>query len=140
MTGAAETEFRNATKRYAGHAAVSRLSLAIAPGELCVLVGRSVRELDATELRRRIGYVIQQVGLFLHMTVAGNTAVVPRLLGWPRRRIRDRVDELLELVGLRGPRPEERPEVGVRARARPGGRGKPPDARPPARFPSSPSS
>jgi osmoprotectant transport system ATP-binding protein len=130
VTGAAEIEFRGATKRYPGqaHDAVSRLSLTIPPGELCVLVGpsgagkttamkmvnrlveldegdvlvdgRSVRTLDATELRRRIGYVIQQVGLFPHMTVAGNVAVVPRLLGWPRRRIRERVEELLELVGL----------------------------------------
>jgi osmoprotectant transport system ATP-binding protein len=130
VSGAAEIEFRNATKRYRGQArdAVSGLSLTIPPGELCVLVGpsgagkttamkmvnrlveldagdvlvdgRSVRELDATELRRRIGYVIQQVGLFPHMTVAGNVAVVPRLLGWPRRRVRERVEELLELVGL----------------------------------------
>jgi osmoprotectant transport system ATP-binding protein len=130
MSAAAEIEFRNATKRYPGQAepAVWNLSLTIPPGELCVLVGpsgggkttamkmvnrlveidegdvlvdgRSVRELDATELRRRIGYVIQQVGLFPHMTVAGNVAVVPRLLGWPRARIEERVDELLALVGL----------------------------------------
>jgi osmoprotectant transport system ATP-binding protein len=59
-----------------------------------------VRELDPTELRRKIGYVIQQVGLFPHMTVGDNVGVVPRLLGWERPRIRDRVDELLELVGL----------------------------------------
>jgi osmoprotectant transport system ATP-binding protein len=123
-----EIVFREATKRYGAHTAVDRLSLEVAPGEICVLVGpsgagkttamklvnrlieldggdvlldgRSVRELDATELRRRTGYVIQQVGLFPHMTVAGNVAVVPRLLGWPRARIRPRVDELLALVGL----------------------------------------
>ena len=66
-----------------------------------VLVGgRSVRSLDATDLRRRIGYVIQQVGLFPHQSVAGNIATVPRLLGWDKRRIRNRVRELLELVGL----------------------------------------
>jgi osmoprotectant transport system ATP-binding protein len=59
-----------------------------------------VRKLDVAELRRGIGYVIQQVGLFPHMTVGDNIAVVPRLLGWPKRRIRERVDELLELVGL----------------------------------------
>src|SRR3712207_5072902 len=66
-----------------------------------VLVGgRSVRSIDATELRRRIGYVIQQVGLFPHLTVGDNVATVPRLLGWKRDAIRARVDELLELVGL----------------------------------------
>jgi osmoprotectant transport system ATP-binding protein len=53
-----------------------------------------------TELRRSIGYVIQQVGLFPHMTIEGNIGTVPRLLGWERRRIRERVGELLELVGL----------------------------------------
>ena len=53
-----------------------------------------------TELRRGIGYVIQQVGLFPHMTVADNIATVPRLLGWAKREIRARVDELLDLVGL----------------------------------------
>jgi osmoprotectant transport system ATP-binding protein len=52
------------------------------------------------ELRRSIGYVIQQVGLFPHMTIAGNIAVVPKLLGWKKARIRARVDELIELVGL----------------------------------------
>jgi osmoprotectant transport system ATP-binding protein len=130
MSAAAEIVFRNVTKRYAGRprAAVQNLSLVIPAGEICVLVGpsgagkttamklvnrlidfdegeitidgRSVRELDATELRRGIGYVIQQIGLFPHMSVAGNVAVVPRLLGWERRRIRERVSELLELVGL----------------------------------------
>jgi osmoprotectant transport system ATP-binding protein len=69
--------------------------------------GRSIRDLPVVELRREIGYVIQQVGLFPHMTVADNVATVPRLLGWPRARIRARVGELLELVGLEaeyGPR------------------------------------
>jgi osmoprotectant transport system ATP-binding protein len=56
--------------------------------------------LPAVELRRRIGYVIQQVGLFPHMTIADNVAVVPRLLRWSAPRIRARVEELLELVGL----------------------------------------
>ncbi|HSC93017.1 MAG TPA: ABC transporter ATP-binding protein [Gaiellaceae bacterium] len=127
---AASIEFRGATKRYRGasHDAVSDLWLRVEPGEICVLVGpsgggkttamkmvnrlveldagdvlvdgRSVRDLDATELRRRVGYVIQQVGLFPHMTVGGNVAVVPRLLGWPRTRVAGRVDELLELMGL----------------------------------------
>src|SRR2546423_14640250 len=62
--------------------------------------GRSVRSLDVTELRRGIGYVIQQVGLFPHMTVAGNIGTVPRLLGWDRARIARRARELIELVGL----------------------------------------
>ncbi len=128
--GAAEIVFRNVTKRYPGQAvpAVSDLSLTIAPGEVCVLVGpsgagkttamklvnrlididegditidgRSVRDLDVIELRRGIGYVIQQVGLFPHLTIGANVATVPRLLGWKKARIRERVDELLELVGL----------------------------------------
>ena len=62
--------------------------------------GRSIRELPPVELRRGIGYVIQQVGLFPHMTVGDNIATVPRLLGWAKPRIRARVAELLELVGL----------------------------------------
>ena len=127
---AAEIEFREATKRYPGRreAAVDRLSFTIGAGEVCVLVGpsgagkttalklvnrlveldagdvlvggRSVRTLDPTELRRGIGYVIQQAGLFPHLTVAANVATVPRLLGWERRRTDARVRELLELVGL----------------------------------------
>jgi osmoprotectant transport system ATP-binding protein len=127
---AAEIVFDGVTKRYPGRAdaAVEGLTLTVAAGELCVLVGpsgggkttalkmvnglvpidegdiridgRSVRTIPPTELRRGIGYVIQQVGLFPHMTVAANVATVPRLLGWPRARIRARVAELLELVGL----------------------------------------
>jgi osmoprotectant transport system ATP-binding protein len=108
--------------------AVDDLSLTINAGEICVLVGPSgcgktttmkminrlieptsgritidgqdVMQLPAVELRRGIGYVIQQVGLFPHMTVADNVAVVPRLLHWPATRIRARVEELLDLVGL----------------------------------------
>jgi osmoprotectant transport system ATP-binding protein len=100
----------------------------VAPGEICVLVGpsgcgktttlRMVNRLveptegrvlidgqdvaaeEVTALRRRIGYVIQQGGLFPHQTVAQNVGTVPRLLGWPEARIRERVDELLALVGL----------------------------------------
>lgn len=60
----------------------------------------NIRQVKATTLRRQIGYVIQQSGLFPHMTVAQNIAVVPRLLGWARGMIGDRVDELLTLVGL----------------------------------------
>jgi osmoprotectant transport system ATP-binding protein len=129
-TSAAEIVFDRVTKRYPGRseAAVDELSLTIPAGEICVLVGpsgagkttamkmvnrliefddgeitidgRSIHDYDATELRRGIGYVIQQVGLFPHMTVAENVATVPRLLGWGRTRTRERVTELLELVGL----------------------------------------
>jgi len=108
--------------------AVDELSLTIAAGEICVLVGPSgcgktttmkmvnrlieptagtitidgedVMRLPAVELRRRIGYVIQQVGLFPHLTVADNVGVVPRLLRWTPARIRERTEELLDLVGL----------------------------------------
>jgi osmoprotectant transport system ATP-binding protein len=62
--------------------------------------GADVREQDAVLLRRRIGYVFQRIGLFPHMTVGENVAVVPRLLGWSRAETSARVDELLELVGL----------------------------------------
>jgi osmoprotectant transport system ATP-binding protein len=127
---AAEIVFDRVTKRYPGRAepAVRELSLTVPAGEICCLVGpsgggkttamkmvnrliditegditiggRSVRSLDVTDLRRGIGYVIQQVGLFPHMSVAENVATVPRLLRWPRNRIRARVDELLDLVDL----------------------------------------
>jgi osmoprotectant transport system ATP-binding protein len=119
------------TKIYGGdHPAVDDLSLEVAEGELCVLVGPSgcgktttmrminrliepssgriylgdedVLQLDPVQLRRRIGYVIQQIGLFPHMTIADNVATVPRLLRWKGDRVRARVDELLELVGLPG--------------------------------------
>ena len=127
---AASLEFRETTKRYPGQEqpAVDRLSLCVSAGEICVLVGpsgcgkttamrmvnrmidmtdgdiliggRSVKERPPHELRRGIGYAIQQIGLFPHQTVAENIATVPRLLGWDRERIRARVDELLELVSL----------------------------------------
>jgi osmoprotectant transport system ATP-binding protein len=130
VPAAATLEFRNATKRYAGHAepAVENLSLIVPAGEICVLVGpsgcgkttamrmvnrmieisegdilldgRSVRERRPAELRREIGYAIQQIGLFPHLTAADNIATVPRLLGWDKARIAARVDELLELVSL----------------------------------------
>jgi len=128
---AAELELRNVSKRYPGaaSAAIEDLSLTVPAGEICVLVGpsgcgkttamrlinrmidpsggdillegRSVLNRDPSELRREIGYVIQQVGLFPHLTVADNIATVPKLLGWKRARTASRVDELLELVGLR---------------------------------------
>ena len=62
--------------------------------------GRAVGEWQAEDLRRQTGYVVQDVGLFPHRTIAGNIATVPRLLGWPKERIRARVDELLALVSL----------------------------------------
>jgi osmoprotectant transport system ATP-binding protein len=62
--------------------------------------GQSIRTRPAAELRRRIGYVIQQIGLFPHLTIGDNIGVVPRLLGWDRRRIERRVEEMLVLVSL----------------------------------------
>jgi osmoprotectant transport system ATP-binding protein len=62
--------------------------------------GRATSQWDAIQLRRRIGYVLQEVGLFPHMTIARNVAVVPHLENWPEERIKKRVDELLALVGL----------------------------------------
>ncbi|QKV94150.1 betaine/proline/choline family ABC transporter ATP-binding protein [Streptomyces sp. NA02950] len=121
--------FEHVTKRYAdGTTAVDDLSFEVAEGELVTLVGPSgcgktttmkmvnrlieptsgrilvedgdIAETDPVRLRRRIGYVIQQVGLFPHKTVLENTATVPHLLGWQRRKGRDRAAELLDLVGL----------------------------------------
>lgn len=64
------------------------------------LQGTDIRQLKVTALRRQIGYVIQQAGLFPHMTVAENIAVVPKLLGWGRARIQSRIDQLLSLIQL----------------------------------------
>jgi osmoprotectant transport system ATP-binding protein len=127
---AATLEFRGATKRYPGadRAAVDQLSLTVGAGEICVLVGpsgcgkttamrmvnrmiditegdilldgRSVKERDPAELRREIGYAIQQIGLFPHLSVADNIGTVPKLLGRDKAWIRRRAAELLELVGL----------------------------------------
>ena len=65
-----------------------------------VLFGENIREVDVVKVRRRIGYVIQQVGLLPHMTIAENIAIVPKLLKWDKGRIAARINELLELVGL----------------------------------------
>jgi osmoprotectant transport system ATP-binding protein len=65
-----------------------------------VIGGEDVTKTPAHELRRNIGYVIQQIGLFPHMTIADNVATVPQLLGWDKAKTRNRVNELLELVGL----------------------------------------
>jgi osmoprotectant transport system ATP-binding protein len=123
-------EFRDVTKRYPGSVApaVDGLSLEVPAGEICVLVGpsgcgkttamrmvnrmidmtsgdillggRSVKDRKPSELRREIGYVIQQIGLFPHRTIGDNIATVPSLLGWDKSRVTARVEELLELVGL----------------------------------------
>ncbi len=69
-------------------------------GGRILVEGTDVTQVRATELRRRIGYVIQQTGLFPHMRIEDNIATVPRLLGWERNRIDARIDELLELIGL----------------------------------------
>src|SRR4029079_6140300 len=73
----------------------------LSPDSGAVLVeGRDTREWEPIRLRRRVGYVLQDVGLFPHMTIAANVAVVPRLEQWPPDRTTARVDELLDLVGL----------------------------------------
>jgi osmoprotectant transport system ATP-binding protein len=69
-------------------------------GGRILIDGEDVALVDPVALRRRIGYVIQQIGLFPHLTVGANVAAIPRLLGWSRTRQRERVDELLDLVGL----------------------------------------
>jgi osmoprotectant transport system ATP-binding protein len=127
---AVELRFDEATKRYPGadSPAVDGLSLTVQAGEICVFVGpsgcgkttamrmvnrmidissgdilvggRSVAGRDADDLRREIGYVIQQIGLFPHRSIADNIATVPKLLGWDRGRITARVHELLDLIGL----------------------------------------
>lgn len=122
--------FENVTKRFPGASApaLDHVTLSIDPGELVCVLGTSgggkttlvkcinrlcepdegavrvhgedARGADPVELRRRIGYVIQQSGLFPHMTVARNIACVPSILKWDRARIEERVDELLRLVHL----------------------------------------
>lgn len=123
-------EFDHVSKEFPGaiRPAVNQVSLDVQEGHLVVLLGPSgcgkttlmkmvnrlyeptggeirvggteIHKLKVTQLRRRIGYVIQQVGLFPHMRISKNIAVVPRMLGWDKERVEKRVDELLELVGL----------------------------------------
>lgn len=122
-------EFKNVVKQYPnGFRAVDGLTMVIPDSEICVLIGpsgcgkttsmrmvnrlieitsgqilvegRDNRDVPVEELRRKIGYAIQQIGLFPHMTILQNVGIVPRLLNWDEDRIRARVDELLELVGL----------------------------------------
>lgn len=120
------------TKIYPGQStpAVDAFSMTVEPGELIMFVGpsgcgktttmkminriieptsgtisiddRDVLSLNPNELRRHIGYVIQQIGLFPHMTIGENIAVVPKLLGWSKKRTADRVEELLDTVQLTG--------------------------------------
>jgi len=122
--------FRKATKVYPGadHPAVKELDVEVQAGEICVFVGpsgcgkttamrmvnrmvditdgdilvggTSVRDRTPSDLRREIGYVIQQTGLFPHRTIADNIATVPRLLGWDRDRTQARVRTLMELISL----------------------------------------
>src|SRR3954470_22287445 len=127
---AASVSYRDVTKKYPGQTdpAINHLSLDVPAGDICVLVGpsgcgkttamrmanrtveitegdiligeTSVKDRDPTDLRREMGYVIQQIGLFPHRTVGENIETVPRLLGWDRARARKRADELLALIGL----------------------------------------
>src|SRR5215217_5614514 len=129
-SSAASIDFRSVTKQYPGAPApaVDNLTLEVPAGEICVLVGpsgcgkttamrmvnrmiditsgdillggQSVKARDVDDLRRDIGYVIQQVGLFPHRTISDNIATVPRLLGWEKSRITHRIGELLDLIGL----------------------------------------
>ncbi|MGZ8665973.1 MAG: ATP-binding cassette domain-containing protein, partial [Solirubrobacterales bacterium] len=122
--------YDHVSKRYGDsqQPAVDDLNIEVPAGEICVLVGpsgcgkttamrmanrtvemsegdiflgeRSIRERNPAALRREMGYVIQQIGLFPHRTIAQNIATVPQLLGWERSRAEARVAELLELSGL----------------------------------------
>ncbi len=122
-------EFKGVSKKFGdGRFAVDQLSFAVEEGTTTALVGpsgcgkttslkminrltdptggeilvrgQSIATLPILELRRSLGYVIQYIGLFPHMTVAENISVVPKLLNWPKTKIDNRVDELLDLVGL----------------------------------------
>jgi len=134
----AEIKLDNVVKRYPGQRtnAVNALSLTIPAGEIVMFIGPSgcgkttslkminrlieptsgtitingedIRKQSQDQLRRRVGYVIQGGSLFPHMSVARNIAIVPKLLGWDRKRINDRVDELLDLVGLEPARYRDR--------------------------------
>ena len=123
-------EFKNVSKRFngAGYNAIDNINLTVNEGEFITILGSSgcgkttllklinrlfepdkgniflfdedVQSVDVIKVRRRIGYVIQQVGLFPHMTIEDNIATVPNLLKWDKERINDRIEDLLNLVGL----------------------------------------
>ena len=121
-------EFSHVNKAFGEHKAVSDLNLHVKEGSFSVLIGTSgsgksttlkminrlvehdsgrirfageeIRSLPVLELRRRMGYAIQSIGLFPHWTVAQNIATIPQLLKWPRRKIDERVEELMALLGL----------------------------------------
>ncbi|HHP7245663.1 MAG TPA: ABC transporter ATP-binding protein [Elainellaceae cyanobacterium] len=123
-------QFDDVTKLYpgSGKPAVQNLTISVPEGETCVIIGpsgcgkttamkmvnrlieptsgaifvggRNILKQDTIELRRNIGYVIQQIGLFPHFTIRDNIALVPQMLGWSKARIDRRVDELLDIVGL----------------------------------------
>lgn len=123
-------ELCHVSKQYEGtdRPSVADVSLRVFPGEMLVLIGssgcgksttlrminrlvemtagdimiqgRNIREIDAVELRRGIGYVIQNVGLMPHLTIGQNVGFVAKLLKWPKRKLNDRVEELLQTVGL----------------------------------------
>lgn len=121
-------EFNGVSRAFNGKAAVSDLSLTVAEGEFCVLLGtsgsgksttlkminrlvefdsgeirfagESIRQLDARALRRRMGYAIQSIGLFPHWTVEKNIATVPALLGWSKPQVTQRIEALLTLLNL----------------------------------------
>lgn len=120
--------YENVTKKYEGANVVDNINLTIEEGEFVVLIGPSgcgktttlkminrliemnegsiiingenIKDVDANELRRKIGYVIQQIGLFPNMTIEENISVVPKLLKWSKEKCFNRVEELLEMVGM----------------------------------------
>ena len=128
MTEKTMIQFEHVSKVYGDKTVVNDINLTIENGEFITILGTSgsgkttmlkminklieptsgrilfagqdIEQMDSVSLRRQIGYVVQQIGLFPHMTVAGNIATVPKLLGWDKERIENRVGELLDLVQL----------------------------------------